>query len=137
MLAIDFGRKKVGLAISDESRSFAFRRGIIRDYASLEGLFKRIEEMCSNEGVETVVLGIPLGENGEETEQSIKIRDIGRRMREYIGKDDFVYIDESFSTFRAKGLKKEFPGEKMLGDDDYAAFLLLEEYLKGEGNDGF
>jgi len=65
VLAIDYGERRIGLAVSDETGAFAFpagvleRRGVKRDLAALRALARK-------RGVASVVVGLPLHLDGRE-----------------------------------------------------------------------
>ncbi len=130
ILAVDFGRSKVGLAVCDEERKLVFRRGIIKGFGSLDRLFRQLKDLCVKEKIVLVLFGVPLGIEGNETAQSAKIRVIGEKLRAYLEDIFLEFVDESFSTFEAKELLAGVPGRIDMNDDDYAAYLLLVKYLK-------
>ena len=129
ILAIDFGKSKVGLAISDEDRKFAFRRGIIKDFKSLERLFEQIKRLCESEKVNLVILGLPLAINGSSTIQSSRIRKIGESLSAFLDKVKVEFVDESFSSHQANELIKSMNGAVSQDDDDFAAYIILGKYL--------
>jgi len=69
-LGIDFGDKRVGLALSDPEKKLA-RRFVTLNNSS--GLVTELEEVIRNENVERIIMGIPLAARGE-TEQTKKVR---------------------------------------------------------------
>jgi len=135
VLAVDYGGAKVGLAVSDEDRQMAFGRGVLRDH-SREKLVQEILKMARGEQVVQVVIGLPLGPNGEETEQSQRIRDFGLLMADIAAKSGEVpsinYIDESFSTFEANQRMREMGldiAQIKATEDEMAAIILLQRYI--------
>jgi putative holliday junction resolvase len=62
-LGIDYGTKKVGLALSDEAGQFAFPHSILKND---RGLFEAIQKVCEDEKVEALVIGHSLTQHGEE-----------------------------------------------------------------------
>jgi putative Holliday junction resolvase len=135
ILAIDYGGAKVGLAVSDADRQMAFGRGVLRNL-SKEQLISQIFDMINKEAVVELLIGLPLGPDGEETEQTQKIRYFGSM----IGKSaadrgvELVinYTDESFSTFEANqrliqmGIK---PADRKATEDEMSAIILLQRYI--------
>jgi len=57
ILAIDFGEKKTGLAVSDATQSMIFGKGVLSGYKSLKGLFERILAVCREDLIVEVVFG--------------------------------------------------------------------------------
>ena len=68
-LGIDYGAKKVGIAISDPLRIFASPYDTII-FNSQKKLLKEIEKIIINESIVFVVIGLPIGMNGKETLQT-------------------------------------------------------------------
>ena len=64
-LGIDYGTKRVGVALSDESGTMAFPREVIENDASLQ---EKIESIITNEKVGEVVIGHSLNTKGEPNE---------------------------------------------------------------------
>lgn len=131
ILAIDFGEKHVGLAVSDEGGVIAFGRGTISDYGSLDNLFTKIGELCDIEGVSVLLMGLPKGPEEEHTVQSKRIEEIGHLMADYLN-IPIKFVDESFSSYEAgeklkkMGVKAHKTKEK---EDEMAATMLLQKYL--------
>lgn len=135
VMAIDYGGAKVGLAVSDGDRQMAFGRGVLRDH-SKEKLVGEILKIVENEGLNQVVIGLPLGPNGEETDQTQRIRDFGLLISEIAVKCDVTisidYIDESFSTFEANQRMREMGldlAQRKATEDEMAAIILLQRYI--------
>ena len=133
ILAIDFGRKTVGLAVSDEDQAMVFGRGVIKDYKSLAHLFGKIRSFCEKEGVIEVVMGIPVGRDGEDTPQTERIRGFGEKLQEYLGDIPVEFEDESFTSFEADEFLDKIlhirGRERKESVDELAAVLILKRYL--------
>ncbi|MDP3052156.1 MAG: Holliday junction resolvase RuvX [bacterium] len=56
LLGIDYGEKKIGVAISDESAKFAFPHGVI-DNVSANGVLKALKIICDKNDVRKIILG--------------------------------------------------------------------------------
>jgi putative holliday junction resolvase len=133
ILALDYGRSSVGMAVSDEDRQVVFGRGSIRNYGSLNNLFEKIRLFCETEKITEIVMGIPVDENGDETVQTEKIRAIAEKLEQYLRNIPISFEDESFTTFEAN----EFLAEKVnvkgsvrkQTEDEIAATIILKRYL--------
>jgi putative Holliday junction resolvase len=136
ILALDFGNRTVGLAVSDEDRTMVFGRGVIRDFKSLAGLFGRIAEFCMKEGIVGVVMGIPSGKEGQETPQTERIRGIGEKLGDFLKDIPVEFEDESFTSFEAddylSGIKGVRGRDRKQMEDELAAVIILKRYLKLE-----
>jgi len=62
LLGIDYGTKRVGIALSDKSGSFAFPNCVLKND---ENLFKNISDICRREEVKKIILGQSLNYKGE------------------------------------------------------------------------
>lgn len=135
ILAIDYGSAKVGLAVSDADRQMAFGRGILRE-VNKERLIERIIKLIIDEGVIEIIIGLPMGENDQETDQTRKIRDFGSMIGKSAAEKGLElvinYVDESFSTFEANQRLQQM-GVKMADrkatEDEMVAIILLQRYI--------
>lgn len=135
ILAIDYGSAKVGLAVSDADRQMAFGRGILRE-VNKERLIERIIKLIIDEGVIEIIIGLPMGENDQETDQTRKIRDFGSMIGKSAAEKGLElvinYVDESFSTFEANQRLQQM-GIKMADrratEDEMVAIILLQRYI--------
>jgi putative Holliday junction resolvase len=128
VLAIDVGRKRIGLAISDEGRRFAFPF----DFLEVEGeemAVERIGDVAEREGVRVIVVGIPYSLRGSITPSTEFALRIAERLRE---KGFFVEeIDERLTTKEAERVLGK--GRRKKGKVDIvASVLLLRVYLERE-----
>ena len=130
VLALDVGKKRIGLAVSDELGYTAqgietlHRTRIRDDLAALE----RIVVQWS---VHTLLVGKPLHMSGAESRQSEYTREFAERLAERL-KLPVVYWDERLTSKEAERLMRE--GGASLGQsrqavDRMSAVLILESYL--------
>ncbi len=132
VLAIDYGERRIGLAISDPTRTIASPAGYILRRAGkrppVAELLRRIQELEAGE----VVLGLPLDGNGDETDRSREVRTIGEKLSER-GEVTVRLVDERFTTAAALRAVKEMGGttKGRKGDvDALAATVLLQHALQ-------
>ena len=141
ILAIDYGRKRLGLALSDEhgvtSRPFATwtRINRRRDLA-------RLRELVRQEGVRRIVVGLPLRLDGTPGEMSEEARSFAARVEKAIGLP-VEMMDERLSSWEAhetlaavtsskrsrRGSTGGAAGKKHIPLDDIAAAIILRDYL--------
>ncbi|KKQ73825.1 MAG: Holliday junction resolvase YqgF, partial [Candidatus Woesebacteria bacterium GW2011_GWB1_38_5] len=93
-LGIDYGRKKIGLAVSDGVIAEPLR--ILR-YEDIRILREKLGKIISEFGIQKIVIGISEGEMGRES------KEFGRVLEEKI-KTPVIYQDESLSTQTAQEL---------------------------------
>ena len=135
VLGIDYGTKRVGVAIADPMRMFAQPVGTYSPNESLEVIGRIHDE----DGVEVVVIGWPVGEDGSTGKMTKLVGEYINRIRKRIPGVEFVRMDERNSSERAKELirNSERPSLKTTGReriDTAAAGILLQEYLDEASN---
>ena len=128
-LAIDYGARRVGLALSDPLKMIASPyRTIIKKNNTI--LIEEIERIIAAEDVELTIIGLPLGMAGQKTEQTKKVEEFVDKLtdRGIIIK----YEDERWSSVAAKRSMKEQnikSGYNKDLVDQTAAAIFLQQYL--------
>lgn len=133
LVAVDYGTKRVGLALADPLRLFARPHGTFSPRAAVEEL-KRLH---AEEGIETVVVGWPLTLAGEEGPATERVQQYINRLRNALPGDvRVVKRDERLTSEMAKeairrfGVKRrEHPKDDKGRVDAAAAALILQDYL--------
>jgi putative Holliday junction resolvase len=120
VLALDFGRARTGVAVSDPSGTIARPLGVVERAGSETGL-ARLAELVQEEEAERVVVGLPLTLRGEHGEQARETEAFVEKLRSVIAVPVESY-DERFTT----RLAQTAPGP----DDARAAAHLLSSYLE-------
>ncbi len=82
-LGIDYGRKRMGLAISDEEGKIAFPRMQFTIY-NLPHTTKILLDIIKKEGVEKIVVGVPVTFGGKESAQTVEARAFGEKLQKAI-----------------------------------------------------
>jgi putative Holliday junction resolvase len=123
VLALDYGSARCGVALSDPTGTLATPLAVVERPGTRRGI-GAIAGLVREHGVRTVVVGLPLGLSGEDTDQTRETRAWAERLRERLGgRVEVVLEDERFTTRMAE----RFGGE---GDEDSrAAAHLLEGWL--------
>src|SRR6266853_5598677 len=141
ILAIDYGRKRLGLALSDElcvtSRPFAIwtRINRRRDLA-------RLRELVRQQAVRRIVIGLPLHLDGTQSEMSEEAKGFAGRVEKALG-IRVEMMDERLSSWEAEQIagvnkstvsshraRKQHAGHKRRPScDDLAAAVILRDYL--------
>lgn len=127
ILGIDYGSKKIGIAKSDENNRFAMPLEIIKNKKINEAL-ARIKEICQNEEIEKIVIGLPMGFHSS-AKPNQQLQDVLDFIEIVKGSIDLPVEteDERLSSKLANVLGKN---QKKKGDDDaVAASLVLQTYL--------
>jgi putative holliday junction resolvase len=127
VLALDFGRARTGVAVSDPSGTIARPLEIVERAGSEAGL-ARLAELVREEEAERVVVGLPLTLRGERGEQARETEAFVESLRGAVEVPVELY-DERFTTRLANaptGVRPRLEGS----DDARAAAHLLSSYLE-------
>ena len=128
-LGIDFGEKRVGLALSDRLNLIASPYKTLQ-YISENDLIKKIKKIVFEKEIKVFVLGLPLNMKGEDSAQTKKVRRFKRLLS--ILKLPIFYEDERFSSLIAKNslvLQNVKTGHNKSEIDRTAAAIILQQYL--------
>ena len=130
-LAIDYGRKRIGLAISDPLGIIASPAGYIERREGKRPPITKIIARATELEAQGYLIGLPLDEEGNETNWTAEVRQIGAEIAKRTGMPVRFY-DERFTTAAAlrtiKEMEQSTRGRK--GDvDALAAAILLQHAL--------
>lgn len=131
ILGVDLGRTRTGLAVCDKGESFAFPRGIIKEY-NREKLFEQIADKAHKESAELIVVGLPRNMDGTEGFKAAESHEAAERLEALSGLP-VVLWDERCTTVSAhQSLRLNGKKAKNSKDivDTVAATLILEGYLR-------
>ncbi len=131
VLALDVGKKRIGLAVSDELGITAqgietLERTRIRDDV------KALEEVAKRWNAHTLLVGRPLHMSGSGSRQSEYTEEFARRLERDLGLQ-VVFWDERLTSAEAERLLREGGAsldQRKRAVDRMAAILLLESYLE-------
>jgi putative pre-16S rRNA nuclease len=122
VLALDYGSARCGCALSDPTGTLATPIDPIERPATRRG-FARVTELVRDRGVERVVVGLPLGLSGADTDQTRETRAFADRLAGAVPVPVEMY-DERFTTAIASR-----SGDSRTSEDSRAAAVLLEDWL--------
>lgn len=130
ILALDLGKKRIGLAISDPLGITAqglktLQRTRIRD--DLDAL----AELSQGMGVRLILMGLPKHMSGRDSRQAVYTREFADRLAEHTG-IPIEYWDERWTSVAAERVLKESGisiEKRARAVDRLAAMILLESYL--------
>ncbi len=131
ILAIDYGRKRCGLAVSDPLKMIAGALETVPT-ASLEAY---LAAYMQKEPVETIVVGLPLQMDATPSESTRYIEPFVQRLKKTYPQLPIVRVDErftskiAFQTMIDAGLKKKKRQDKGLVDA-LSATLILQTYMQ-------
>lgn len=131
IMALDVGEKTIGVAVSDETETFAFpgetivrQEGHRRDMAA-------IQRLIAEKGVEEIVVGMPLRMDGTRGMQAEKVEAFIETLRRFVSLPIAVQ-DERLSTCEAEKVliaadRRREARKKVV--DSMAASVILQSYL--------
>ena len=135
LLAIDYGKKRTGLAVSDEMQIIA---GGLTTVATTE-LLDYILDYVKREPVERIVVGLPKRMNNEPSENMRRVEPFVNRLRKLLPDIPVDYHDERFTSVLAQrtiieaGIKKMARRNKELVDE-VSATIILQSYMESRRN---
>ena len=131
ILAIDYGKKRTGIAVTDEMQIIASGLTTIASETTIDFL----KLYFVTEKVERILIGMPLQMNGLPSESAAVIDQFVGKLAIAFPEMPFERVDErftskmAFQTMIASGLKKKQRQNKAL-IDEIAATILLQDYLQ-------
>ncbi len=148
ILAVDYGRARMGLAIADSNTRMARPLGTFERVNRNEDM-RRLRELVRERGVKQILVGLPLRLDGTRGEMTDEAERFAQRVRKQIAVP-VEMVDERLTSWEAERLLEETQGrfmheEKSAGArskkkapskvtvDSVAAALILKEYLERQG----
>jgi putative Holliday junction resolvase len=132
ILAVDYGRKRIGLALSDELGLTAQPLATLVRTNRRDNL-RRLRDICIRQGVARIVVGHPVHMNGEAGEMANEAARFANRLKKETG-IDVELLDERLTSWEAGQMIAERGPSRSARKgrplDDVAAALLLREYLE-------
>jgi putative Holliday junction resolvase len=131
ILAVDPGKKRIGIAVSDPTRTIASPLEIVEHQSRREDA-QEILRLAKEQEATLILIGQPLHWDGEQSIQargSIKLAEMIRT----IGDIPVILVDEYGSTKKARdaGRRMNLKQERRSGHmDDMAAAIILQNYLE-------
>jgi len=150
ILALDYGRKKIGLALADSEARIATPHDTLERINRNEDM-RRLREFVRDHNVREIVVGLPLRLDGTHGEMAEEATGFANRLRKQIGVP-VEMIDERLTSWEAERILEEEMGRRILHEtthdgkrklirntqgkytvDAIAAMVILREYLSREG----
>ncbi|MCS7258252.1 MAG: Holliday junction resolvase RuvX [candidate division WOR-3 bacterium] len=131
VLAIDFGTRRIGLAISDEMQVIASGLESI-SYKDISEVITKLKTLVEEKNVEKIVLGYPLSMSGKITRIGLLVLEFKKTLEEVL-KIPVELLDERLTTEIAKQIqervkRKPTPPKGLV--DKISAILILQDYLQ-------
>ncbi len=120
ILGLDYGEKRVGLAISDPEDRIALKyKTILLEDA--EQLLEELKKVCQEEEVKRVVIGLPISLSGQDSKQTKAVREFAEYVRIKLN------LDVQLEDERLTSVEAERTQAKDI--DEESARLILQTYL--------
>ena len=135
ILAIDYGKQRTGLAVTDPSRIIANGLATI----PTSDIFDYLTQYVAKESVDQLVIGKPIQPNGQPSENLARVEQFVNRWRKIHPELPIDYYDERFTSVIAHqaiitgGVKKKTRREDKGLVDEISATIILQDYMKSKG----
>jgi putative Holliday junction resolvase len=130
LLSIDPGKKRIGVAISDENRIVCRPLQII-ERTSWKKLLSAIQAILQQFDAKGLVIGLPLESDGTESEMSLEARNLAQKFAKSLEIPVFLQ-DERVSSYdaRARLWSSKVPPKNLSGAvDSEAAAVILGDFI--------
>ncbi|MDD4476700.1 MAG: Holliday junction resolvase RuvX [Patescibacteria group bacterium] len=115
ILGVDYGTKNIGLAWCDTGIGVVLPFGIVGK--------QELPDVVKKENIDLVVIGLPIGLNGKENENTKRVKKFAEDLKEKM-KAKIDFFDERFTSQQADRM------EGGASRDEKSAMLVLESYLE-------
>lgn len=140
ILALDYGERRIGLALSDPTRTIGYPLTTLVRRAGKRPPWAEIKRLVEENEVTELVVGLPLTLAGEESEWTRSVRGFGEQLGRRTGLpvrmvDERLTSVEAEQAVRSSGLRRK-QRESKERVDATAAALILQSFLSRQENEG-
>lgn len=129
LLGIDWGARRMGVAVSDERQEFVFTRPQIESMNAGPAFATRVMEIIRDERVVGIVIGLPIRGDGSESDTTQAVRHAAAEIATYTDLP-IIFIDENLTSMEAGeyliGLNRNDLKKKL---DSQSAKVILENAI--------
>lgn len=126
VLGIDYGAKKIGLAIADEEVRIASPLNVIVE-ENFDNQIARVKKIIEEEEIEKAVIGLPFSKSGEPSVQTKKVQKFVQALKQALGQAVNIFLEDERLTSR---MGKKLIEEIGRGPEDaVAAAIILQGFL--------
>ncbi len=122
VLALDYGSARCGCAVSDPTQTLATPIEAVERPRSKPGM-ARLEQIVGEREIARVVVGLPVGLSGADTDQTREARSFADALRARLGVPVEMHDERFTTTIAARS------GGSSASEDSRAAAVLLEDWL--------
>ena len=133
LLAVDYGKKRTGIAVTDPTQIIAHPL----DTIDTNVLNKFFDNYLNQEDVEEIIFGHPMHADGTDADIFSEIQEFADKLSKRFSRIKIVFWDERYSSKRASesmvqaGFKKK-DRQKKGNIDKIAATIILQDYLQSK-----
>jgi putative Holliday junction resolvase len=130
ILAIDFGTKNIGLAVSDETKTIASGLEGFH-YNSKKEVIERIKTVVKVKEIEKIVLGNPISMSGKVSQIGLLVVNFKKTLEDKFNLP-VVLFDERFTTEMSRATIRQVKGKSIQNKsliDKISATIILQDYL--------
>ena len=131
LMSIDYGEKRIGIAMTDPLKLFANPYITIKNIG-LKHILSEINDIICENSIEKVIVGLPLNLEGSDSQKTLEVRKFFSELSKFILVPS-VLFDERYSTIEANDYLKEkgfTVKESREIIDQIAAAVILRSYLE-------
>ena len=132
ILAVDWGERRIGLALSDETQTLAQPLTTLTRRAGKRFPMAQLLDQITKNEVVSIIVGLPLNEDGAEGDAAHAARGLADAIKRRVGELEVNMWDERMTTARVLAAVREMGGStrgRKADVDAMAAALLLQHYL--------
>ncbi|MFA6089783.1 MAG: Holliday junction resolvase RuvX [Candidatus Woesearchaeota archaeon] len=131
VLGVDYGKKRIGLAVTDEQRLLVFPKDAVFVNNEKDAL-EALNAICKENKISLIVIGLPLLLDGRKTSQTKEVISFAKKLQDFTNLS-VEFVDETLSTFEAEEMMEDFKKEKKKknsGEKDIlSAQIILKRWL--------
>ena len=136
ILAIDFGKKNIGLAVSDETKTIASGLDGFH-YNNKKEVIEKLKTVIREKEIEKIVLGYPISMSGKITQIGLLVLNFKKLLEEKFALP-VELLDERFTTEIARQTiqqvkRKSIPPKSLI--DKVSATIILQDYLSQQNKE--
>ncbi|MCA9962494.1 MAG: Holliday junction resolvase RuvX [Anaerolineales bacterium] len=133
VLALDLGEKRIGVAVSDATRTIAKSLTILTRKSRRED-YERIAQFVAEQQANLLVVGLPVPLNGVEGEKAAWVRDYTAELQQHISIpiafwDEAMTTVQAYDSMRQRGKRAKQAKTRI---DAVAAAFILQSYLDAQ-----
>ena len=129
-LAIDYGKRRIGLAVSDELKIISKPYGVL-EIKEIENIFLKISDIVIEKGIDEIIVGYPKTLKDKKSSITIEVDNFISELSEYIS-TPIILIDERLTSKLAQRILIEHghdTGRDKGVIDEISAAIILSDYL--------